>query len=143
MQGKDTETMKKLYYRLFYGAFLNGKKSIREGQSDKSAAVIGVMLFSALLFVNFLTIVIIGDIIGLNVVWNFFHKNSWILWFVVAGIIVFNYHLFLNKNRYYNVIQLFKDESKKQYRLSIFSWLFYLIITCVLLFVALDNNTII
>ena len=134
---------KNIYNRLFYGALLNGKKSSCQEQSDKSAAVIGVMLFSALLFVNFLTIVIIGNIIGLSVVWNFFHKNSWILWFVVAGIIVFNYHLFLNNNRYYDVIQLYKSESKKQYRLSIFLWLFYLTITCVLLFVALDNNTIV
>ena len=134
---------KNLYYRLYYGAFLNGKKSSRTEQSDKSAAVIGMFLLTAMLFVNFLTAVIFLNIIGLNVIWNFFHENSWILYLVIIGIVLINYNFFLKGDRYRSLIKLYKDETKRQCNFTITLWLLYIITTGALLFIALDNNMIV
>ena len=126
--------MKSLYNRLFYGAFLNGKKSTPFEQSDGSSAGIGVMFFSTMLLVNVFALTIISYKLWEGYLWEIFHNSPWLIILIGGIIFLINVFLYLFRKRYLQVIRQFEDEPNQGKRKTTIIWVTYVFLSIALVF---------
>lgn len=102
---------KLIYYRVYYCLFFALKRSFRE--DDKTIAFITVIYFSTLLFANVFSILLLATVITKERIYQFP-----LIWLLIVFAIL-NAILFMGKQRYIKIINIFKKEGaaiKKQRR---------------------------
>lgn len=98
------------YYRVYYFLFFALKRSFRE--DDKTIAFITVLYFSTLLFANAFSLLLLATIVTKERIYQIP-----LIWLLIV-FTVLNTILFMGKQRYLKINELFKNEemSKKKHR---------------------------
>lgn len=101
--------LKLVYYRVYYCLFVALKRSYRE--NDKTVAIISVIYYSTLLYANAISLLLLATVVTKVKIYQIP-----LIWLLIVFTIL-NTILFIGKQRYIKVIELFKKEEttiKKQ-----------------------------
>lgn len=128
--------MKKLYYCLFYGAFVNGKKSTKIEQSDKSAAVIAVLFFSTLISMNVFSILFVLESFGLCFIDTFVKRGEWTVFLIMGVVLFFNYMVFMYKQKFVTIKHQFESKPEKYCKCTMALWVGYVVLSVFFLIVS-------